>query len=315
MNIIPTTIAQQMNPTLKGMEDNNIRPYTKGVSQHDDIIATIVLYNQSNKQNLTAAGNNGLTNYLKSFDTYIDRLIPESMRSSVIGNPETPNGDIPMLSMNTNNDYYGVFNNFSVQSMVESHDQISKVHMNFSANWNVFFFGNTPNIYQFTGVFLDTQDYPYYQEFLVAYEKYLSGRKCVENKMQTKIMLSGQIIDGYILNISVTHNAAIPSLKQFSFTVLVKGTSWVRVNITHVGGLDNGKNTRSEEVLNGLSNLNRLGYINPMDILKTAIEDVVEPKVNGVVGAILQPVLELKNRAIDKVQSVLGDLESKVKGL
>jgi hypothetical protein len=264
-------LEQQFSPTLKGIEGNSIRPYTVGSTEHDDVIATIILYNQSNKESLVSAKNTTLTNYLTKFDNYIDTLIPESMKSSVIDVPEIPNGDIPMLSMNTAKDYYAVFNNFSVNSMVESHDQITKVHMNFSARWNVFFFGNTPNIYQFKGMFIDTKEYPYYQEFLVAYDKYLAGRKCVENAMQMKIMISGQIIDGYMLNISVGHNSVTPGLKEFSFSVLVKGVSWVRVNITHKGGLSDGQNTRSEEVVNGLSNLNRLGYINPTDALKSVI--------------------------------------------
>jgi hypothetical protein len=101
-------------------------------------------------------------------------------------------------------------------------------------------------------------EYPYYQEFLVAYEKYLSGRKCVENAMQTKLMISGQIIDGFLLNVSVTHNATTPTLKEFTFTMLVKGVSWVRINRTHSG--EAYLRTPNKEVFNGLSNLNRIGY-------------------------------------------------------
>ena len=135
--------------------------------------------------------------------------------------------------------------------MTESHEQITKVHMNFSARWNAFFFGAAPNIYQFRGVFIDSMEYPYYQEFLVAYEKYLAGRKCVENNMQTKIMISGQIIDGFLLNVSVVHDAMNQKLKQFQFTMLVKGVNWVRVNRISPNKSD------SKEVFNGLSNLSR----------------------------------------------------------
>jgi len=247
--------------SLSSDVNNNIRPFTIDGKEHNDPIATIILYNQNNVEN--DATSNGLTiDYLTNLNGKVDDLLSGSVKSSsVIGDPEIPNGTIPMLNMNYGNDYYGVFNNFSVSGMTESHDQITKIHMNFSARWNVFFFGNTPNVYQFRGVFLDTQRYPYYQEFLVAYEKYLAGRKCVENQMQMKIIISGQIIDGFMLNINVTHNAQNPTLKEFAFTVLVKGTSWVRMNITHQYGLENGWNTRSVPVLNGLSNLNRIGYV------------------------------------------------------
>lgn len=238
----------------------NIRPYTTAATEHEDPIATIILYNQNSGSDLSTANSN-LVNYLKDFSKKVDDLMSDSINSSIIGDPELPNGDIPILSLNSGDDYYGVFNNFSLTSMSESHDQITKVHMNFSARWNVFFFGDTPKMYQFRGVFIDSKEYPYYQEFLVAYEKYLSGRKCVENSMQTKLMVSGQIIDGYLLNVSVNHNANTPTLKEFSFTMLVKGTSWVRINTTHKGGIDEGLSGKNQEVFNGLSNLNRIGYV------------------------------------------------------
>jgi hypothetical protein len=239
--------------------NDSIRPYATIATEHEDPIATIILYNQNAGKGLSTA-NSRLVDYLKSYSKKIDDLSSGAINSSVIGAPELAGGDIPMLSLNSGDDYYGVFNNFSLTSMSESHDQITKVHMNFSARWNVFFFGDTPKMYQFRGVFLDSKEYPYYQEFLVAYEKYLSGRKCVEKSMQTKLMVSGQIIDGYLLNVAVNHNANTPTLKEFSFTMLVKGVSWVRINSTHKGGIDEGLSGKNQDVFNGLSNLNRIGY-------------------------------------------------------
>jgi hypothetical protein len=239
---------------LKRFEGNNIRPYSSMATEHDDPIATIILYNQK-ASNPSGSSNN--TDYFQDYSNKVETLYSGSINSSVVGYPEIPAGDTPMLSLNTDNDYYGVFNNFSVTGISENHDQITKVHMNFSARWNVFFFGNTPNIYQVRGVFLDTVEYPYYQEFLVAYEKYLSGRKCVENKMQTKLMVSGQIIDGYLMSVAVNHNSQTQTLKEFTFSMLVKGVSWIRVNLTHPGGLEEGANLESKLVFNGLSNINR----------------------------------------------------------
>lgn len=245
---------------FKNLDDNRIRPYGVGSTEHDDPIATIILYTEGKGKDLSTPDTN-LISYMDNFTGTVDKLLSGSVNSSVIGAPEIPNGEIPMLTLTSGNDYYGVFNNFSVTGMTESHDQITKVHMNFSARWNVFFFGNTPNTVQIRGVFLDTQEYPYYQEFMVAYEKYLCGRKCVENMMQTKLMISGQLIDGYLLSVNVTHNAMTPSLKEFTMTVLVKGVSWIRINYTHAGGIQSGFNGQDKLVLNGLSNLNRIGYI------------------------------------------------------
>ncbi len=239
---------------LKKYEDDKIRPYNVATTEHDDPIATIILFNQNNSNGFSSSNVDYYTDYSRKINT----LISGQVDSTASGDPEIPIGDIPLLSLNSKDDYYGVFNNFSVTGVSENHDQITKVHMNFSARWNVFFFGNTPAIYQFRGVFLDTVEYPYYQEFLVAYDKYLSGRKCVENKMQTKLMISGQIIDGFLMNVGVNHNSQTPTLKEFNFSMLVKGTNWVRINMTHPGGFDRDNFTDKKElVFNGLSNLNR----------------------------------------------------------
>jgi hypothetical protein len=85
-------------------------------------------------------------------------------------------------------------------------------------------------------VLIDTQEYPYYQEFMVAYEKFLCGRNCIKNKMQTIIFYDGRLVDGYLLNISTTHTAADQVIKPFNFTVLVKNTAWVRFNTAVLTG-------------------------------------------------------------------------------
>lgn len=240
---------------LKTLETNEVRPFTVPTTEHNDNIATLVLYNQ---KNLTPSGINTSTNYLTNFNSPVKSLSPEIVSSSATNSPVKANGVIPVIDMNQNQDYYGVFNNFSVTSMTESRGQISKIHMNFSARWNVFFFGNTPRIYQVRGYFIDTQEYPYYHEFIIAYEKYLGGRQCVENGIQLKMFLAGQMINGFMLDINVTHNAQMPMLKDFMFSYLVVDTSWVRINITHKGGIETGYNTTPVTVVNGLSNLSRL---------------------------------------------------------
>jgi len=241
---------------------NAVRPYTGGITRHDDDIATIVLFQQNSAEDMQPSI---FKDYFTDLSSDVKSLMTLSTQEGDFGFPEIPGGDIPILNLDGyGHPYYGVFNNFSVTNITEAHNQIVKVHMNFSATWNAFFFGETPSVYQFSGVFLDTQDYPYYQEFMVAYNKFLAGRKAVENNMQTKIMISGQIIDGFLLDVSVSHEASIEALKQFRFTVLVKGSSWIRINyinIADLNGLDDfGHKLISEKKrlsFNGLSNVGR----------------------------------------------------------
>ena len=233
-----------------------IRPSFTGAREHDDQVATIILFKESQDEE-DPNNKNPNKDYLNVLSGYVSTLITDSVISDVQGFPEIPNGKIARFKLDKKNDYYGIFNNFSVLSMAEMHDQISKVHMNFGAKWNVFLFGNTPNMYRVSGVFLDTKEYPYYQEFMTAYEDYLSGRKCVENGMQLKFIIAGQIIDGFLLNVSVNHNASTAMLKEFQFTILVKGSSWIRTNYIQILS-EGGGNPMFSEQFNGMSNVYRL---------------------------------------------------------
>jgi len=252
-----------------------LRPVSRGTREHDDPVATIILF----KEGLSTYDTNSYkTNYLTELSGRVLTTLSETMDSEIQGFPEMPGGKIPMLSLDKVNDYYGVFNNFSVTDMVEAHDQISKVHMNFGAKWNVFLFGNTPNMYRFNGVFLDTKEYPYYQEFMVAYEKYLSGRKCVENGMQLKMIVSGQIIDGFLLSVGVNHNSSFQQLKSFQLTMLVKGTSWIRTNYVYT--TDDQGRSFTDEQLNGMSNVNRLGREERIGLIDSATSTDTSRKVS-----------------------------------
>ena len=173
--------------------------------------------------------------------------------------------------------YYGLFNNFSLTGVNERKEQMVKVHMNFGGSWNAFFFGDKPTIYGFNGFFLDSEEYPYYQEFMTAYDNYLSGRKCIENKFQMLISYDGKITGGYILDISTGISAINPYMKSFSFTVLIASENWYRTNI--VRGVTN-------EMISGMnymsSNRARLSDLGYNDMIQTKTPPVlITPTVPG----------------------------------
>ena len=271
-------MANFPNDMTQSGDDNSIRPWTNGYMEHNDPLATILLFTDAGA---AASLENNKINYLNNLSNSVKKLTTESVSNPQIttgipdtygnidfsGTPDqTAGGKIPVLKLDNRNYYYGVFNNFCLTGFTEMHDQIVKVHMNFSASWNAFFFGNSPNVYQFRGYFIDASDYPYYQEFMVAYDKYLSGRKAIENRLQTKLVVAGQIMDGYLLSVSVSHNANTTALKEFTFSMLVKGSSWIRTNIvknfyyesgtTQFNGLSNSARL-SQQFLNGL--IDKLG--------------------------------------------------------
>jgi hypothetical protein len=175
--------------------------------------------------------------------------------------------EIPTLRLSEDEDYFGVFNNFCLINAVEQRDEIVKVNQNFGGGWNAFFFGERARVYSFSGMFLDSKDYPYYQEFMTAYERYLSGRKCIENGFTLTMSYDGKIIKGHILKISTGTTAEAVLRKTFEFNVLVESDAWYRSNIR-----DNGF-----EGVNSLSNRRRYEQLAIAKEQKnTGIAEVVE---------------------------------------
>jgi hypothetical protein len=221
--------------------NNELRPYFTKVTEHEQALATIILLAHLPPNPLE---DDTPIDYLHSFTSTI--LPPSSVMNDqpqdLSYHPGTINtgGTVPKLfDMEAPGvtEYYGVFNNFSLVNITEAKEQMAKIHMNFGGSWNAFFFGDKPTIYSFNGFFLDSQEYPYYQEFMEAYDKYLSGRKCIENQFEMLISYDGKIINGYILGINTNLNATNPYMKSFSFSVLIKAEAWYRTNI--VRGINN----------------------------------------------------------------------------
>jgi len=264
---------------LQFAEDNSLRPYNVGVTEHDKSLASVILYKST--ENIGPPPEN--IDYTSSFDVAIpsvqSEIEPTGGAKEIIGSEVT----IPRLNNfgGPNNKYYGIFNNFSLTRVVESQEQNIKIHENFSGNWNAFFFGEKPEIYRFEGFFLDTMEYPYYQEFLEAYELYLAGRKCVENKMEMKIVYDGRIVDGYILNMSTVNTSGQPFMKNFAFSMLVRGTSWLRENFVakrSIPGYPEGYGRVRE--FNGFSNEYRLSKQYQTGILSSETkEQAIEPSL------------------------------------
>lgn len=201
------------------------RPYSVGMIEHPQKLSSIILFTE----NATPVAEKPKDFFTEFSDKVIDIINKSSTENTIPG--DKPTGNIWRGQLGEGGDYYGVFNNFSIMAVREAHDEIVKIHQNFDNSWNVFFFGERPAIYSFNGIFVDSMDYPYYQEFMVAYEQLLAGSKCVKNKTKMFITCDGKIIEGYMLNISATKTAETSLKKDFSFSLLVRNIYWVRNNI------------------------------------------------------------------------------------
>ncbi len=245
--------------------DNRIRPYSVGLKRHNETLATILVYKNKRENEDELSEIEPVHDYLNNLTTSVQSLttsLPPNLGNLNEIQSGTPNVDGQIIAnrdLDGRNLYIGVFNNFSLLNVQEANKQIVKMHINFSADWNAFFFGEQPKIYQFSGFFLDSMDYPYYQEFMVAYDKYLAGRKAVENGVQTKFVYDGKIVDGYMLDISTGQTAGDQLIKTFQFTILVKGFYWIRTNLVpKKKSLYGNEKVVMQEEFNSLTNVHRL---------------------------------------------------------
>lgn len=92
---------------------------------------------------------------------------------------------------------------------------------------------------------------------MIAYSRFLSGRKIVDNNMQMKIMYDGKIISGYMINLAVDSTAKFESTKDFRFTILVNDIKWTRLNYVSQMVGDLGRRQLSE-AWNSMDNRHRL---------------------------------------------------------
>lgn len=227
--------------------DNNYRPYKNGVLEHEENIASIILVADGNNYTVDDSGDeiNGFK--VDNSSPKVDELDVDYPLTDLNG---SENIMIPKLSK-LSEDYYGIFNNFSLLNVSESRSQISKVNLNLGDSWNVFFFGKNPLIYSFSGIFLDARNYPYYEEFTKAYDLYMSGGKSLENNFKTYMTYDGKIVSGYILSLTTTSRSETPHVKSFKFNMLISEENFARRNFSY-------KN-ESSAINYGLDNTNRLG--------------------------------------------------------
>lgn len=196
------------------------RPYFSGLEQSDSSTATIIL----TQRQQTAVTPNQTTDYFNNFDTKVSSLLPDATQS---GNGSIP--DLQEVSGDTGK-FYGIFRNFSLLQYNESRSEIAKVALNFGTKWNAYFFGSKPRVYNFGGFFIDSKNYPYYEQFMRAYDNYLAGGKCVSNGFRLYMAYDNKITSGWMLGIEVGGNSENQFSRTFSFQLLVDDENWFRTN-------------------------------------------------------------------------------------
>lgn len=121
------------------------------------------------------------------------------------------------------------FTKFFLQNVQEGHSERSQIVETFG-QFYVFFYGERPPIYTFTGTLLNTRNANWYGDFQFYYENFLRGTKSVERQAVIRLTYQGRQIEGFILNTQSSTSAEVHNGATVSFQVLV--TDRLLVNLS-----------------------------------------------------------------------------------
>lgn len=112
------------------------------------------------------------------------------------------------------------FEDFLLQSSQEATQEKYQLVETFGETVG-FFFGSRPKVYNYSGTLLNTQDYPWRDNWKTFYETKLRGTKLVEEKRRAYLTYDYVLREGYILSTSMADNAAKPNCLDFNFVMFI----------------------------------------------------------------------------------------------
>lgn len=112
------------------------------------------------------------------------------------------------------------YTKFILESVSEVRDERSQIVETFG-DFYVFFFGERPPVYQFSGTLINTRDVNWLSDFKFYYENFLRGSKCVENNARLILTYAGRQIEGFMPRMQSSTEASVEAGVKVSFPMIV----------------------------------------------------------------------------------------------
>lgn len=112
------------------------------------------------------------------------------------------------------------YTKFFLESVSEQHTERSQIVETFG-DFYVFFFGERPPMYSFTGTLINTANFAWVSDFKFYYDAYLRGTRCVENNARLILTYGGRQIEGFMMNFQTQTEASMEAGVKVSFNVVV----------------------------------------------------------------------------------------------
>lgn len=129
-------------------------------------------------------------------------------------------GKLSKGSKSKDHDLIPPYTKIFITSVQEGHTERSQIIETFG-RFYVFFFGERPPVYTFSGSLINANNVNWAQDFQFYYSNYLRGTKCVEFNARSVITYGYDQIEGFIMGMSSNKVANDPNKVDVSFQVLV----------------------------------------------------------------------------------------------
>ena len=120
---------------------------------------------------------------------------------------------------------------FVLQSAQYVNEEKYFVFQALNGETTTFFFGGKPVVYSFSGIVYDTYNQEWLNDFEFYYQEYLRGSRALLNKTRMFIIYSDQILEGFMLDVTVRKGADTNDSASFSF-------NFILVQKTVIGGYE-----------------------------------------------------------------------------
>lgn len=111
--------------------------------------------------------------------------------------------------------------NFLLQNVVEARQEVSQIRKLFGDAIEFHMFGSNPLVLQCSGELLNTDNYRWGDQWVFAYENFLKGTKCAENKARVFLAYDRVIVSGYMLNTIIVRQSMNNKSITMNFNMVV----------------------------------------------------------------------------------------------
>ena len=121
------------------------------------------------------------------------------------------------------------YSKFFIEAVQEGHAERQQIVETFG-DFFVFFFGERPPVYNFSGVLLNADNVNWAEDFYFYYDNFLRGTKCVEAGAVLLMTYGYRQIEGFLLGINMSLHAANERGIGLTFQVLVTDRKFLKLS-------------------------------------------------------------------------------------